>query len=417
MRRHGDLWPEIISFANLLLAARKAQRGKRFRDSTSSFNFNLEGQLLKLQGELQRKTYRPGPYRSFVIREPKARLISAAPYRDRVVHHALCNVIEPIFDGTFIHDSYACRTGKGTHAAVDRLTYFMRRSRYVLKCDIRKFFPSIDHGILKALVRRKIKCSDTLWLADLIVDHSNEQEPTAFYFPADDLFTPFERRRGLPIGNLTSQLFANLYLSGFDHWMTEVIGARFYIRYTGDFVVLADGKPWLHDVLRQAAAYLATLRLKLHETKCRVFPVKSGVEFLGYRVFPDHRSLRRSNLKVLRDRMRRLQEEYADGLIEIEKVRQSVRSWIAHASHADTYGLRRAVLRQCAFVRGQVGKRRPGLAGRFLEQQSQELSISQPQHEQPDEPEQQQRVSGVRGRQDSAMPESGQGIGRSVHAR
>src|SRR5262249_9014767 len=159
----------------------------------------------RLQAELQSQTYRLGPYRTFTIYDAKPRLISAAPYRDRVVHHALCNIIEPIFERIFIHDSYACRKGKGTHAAAHRLTQFMQNNDYPLQCDIRKYFPSIDHAILKSLLRRKIGCPQTLWLIDLLIDHSNPQDEVTDYFPGDTLFTPWERRRGLPIGNQTSQ--------------------------------------------------------------------------------------------------------------------------------------------------------------------------------------------------------------------
>jgi RNA-directed DNA polymerase len=153
MRRHGNLWSQLVSFQHLLRASQKAKRGKRFRPDVASFEFRLEPELWRLQDELRTETYRPGRYRSFYINEPKQRLISAAPYQDRVVHHALAGILEPIFDPTFIHDSYACRTGKGTHAAVDRCQQFARRYRYVLRTDIRKFFPSMDHEILKKQIR------------------------------------------------------------------------------------------------------------------------------------------------------------------------------------------------------------------------------------------------------------------------
>jgi len=354
MKRFGNLWQQIASFENLLLAARKAQRGKRFFEDVAAFNFSVERELLTLQRELQTKQYQPGPHKTFAIIDPKPRLISAAPYRDRVVHHALCNIIEPIFDRTFISDSYACRVGKGTHAAVDRLTQFIRRSRYVLKCDIRKYFPSIDHEILKEMIRRKIKCPDTLWLIDLIIDHAGGYEDATFLFPGDDLFTSHERRRGLPIGNLTSQLFANLYLNDFDHWAKEKAGAAQYIRYMDDFVTVGDDKAWLHDLKDAMAERLASFRLKLHPSKCTVFPAASGAEFLGYVVFPEHRRLRSGNLKLLRKKMRNLQDSYASGDIELQRVEASIRSWIAHASHADTWGLRKDVLRRYAFVRGQT---------------------------------------------------------------
>ena len=207
MKRYGYLWQDVIDFDNLLAAARQAQRGKRFRDNILRFNYDLEHHLIQLQQELQTKTYYPGEYTTFYVKEPKPRLISAAPYRDRVVHHALCNVIMPIFERTFIHDSYANRVGFGSHRALKRFTEFTRSNRYVLQCDVRKYFPSIDLDILKGILRRKIKCPDTLWLIDTIIDGSNDQDPVIDYFPGDDLLTPVQRRRGLPIGNLTSQFF------------------------------------------------------------------------------------------------------------------------------------------------------------------------------------------------------------------
>lgn len=185
MKRYGKLWADVTAFSNLLLAARQAQKGKRFRENVLLFNYHLERNLEQLQQELRSKAYRPGPYKTFEIKEPKIRLISAAPYRDRVVHHALCNIIVPIFERSFIFDSYANRVGFGTHRALRRFTKFLRSSRYVLQCDIQKYFPSIDHAVLKNLVRRKLKCLDTLWLIDTIIDRSNEQEAVHHYFPGD----------------------------------------------------------------------------------------------------------------------------------------------------------------------------------------------------------------------------------------
>ena len=164
MKRYGHLWDQVVSFEALLRAADTARRGKRFRPAVAAFHFDQERALWKLHEELTTKTYRPGAYRSFFIHAPKKRQISAAPYRDRVVHHALTGVLEPIFEKTFIADSYACRKGKGTHAGVKRCQQFARRFRYVLKADIQKFFPSMGHEICKHLVARKIKDRDVLWL-------------------------------------------------------------------------------------------------------------------------------------------------------------------------------------------------------------------------------------------------------------
>ena len=325
--------------------------GKRFQDEVAQFNFRLEAELYRLQEELQTQSYRPGAYHEFHIYKPKRRLISAAPYRDRVVHHALCNVIEPIFDRTFIHDSYACRKGRGTHKAVDRFTEFCRKNRYVLKCDIKKYFPSIDYDILKALFRRKIRDAQTLWLMDLIVDSSNPQERVFEYFDSDDLFTPLNRRRGIPIGNLTSQFFGNLYLNGFDRFVKEDLRCRYYIRYVDDFVVLDDDKVRLHRIKAEMDKYLGTLRLKLHPHKCQVFPVEVGTHFLGHRIFPTHRRLRRSNVTNARRRLKRLSTAYAAGKIPWRDVNQSVQSWLGHAGHADTYGLRTDLFSQTLFQR------------------------------------------------------------------
>jgi RNA-directed DNA polymerase len=199
MKRTGNLWPQITDFANLLQASRQAQRGKRFRDNVLAFNYRLEYSLERLQRSLLDKTYKPGVYKTFEIYDPKPRLISAAPYPDRVVHHALCNIIIPIFERGFIPDTYANRVGFGTHRALKRFTQFARSYPYTLQCDIKKYFPSIDHEILKAQIRHRIKCDDTLWLIDAIIDGSNAQEPVLQYFAGDDLLTPVERRHGLPM--------------------------------------------------------------------------------------------------------------------------------------------------------------------------------------------------------------------------
>ncbi|QFS51276.1 RNA-directed DNA polymerase [Nostoc sphaeroides] len=251
MKRYGNLYPEIINFKNILLASRQAQKGKRFRDNVLDFNYHLETELIRLQKQLTDKTYQPGAYRTFHLINPKSRLISAAPYRDRVVHHALCNIIVPIFETTFIANSYANRIGFGTHRALKKFTHFARNSRYVLQCDIRKYFPTIDHTILKELIRRKIKCPDTLWLIDTIINNSNEQEAVIDYFYGDDLLTPVIRRKGLPIGNLTSQFFANIYLNGFDHFVKEKLKISKYVRYVDDFALFSDDRELLADARLQ----------------------------------------------------------------------------------------------------------------------------------------------------------------------
>ncbi|UCE08222.1 MAG: RNA-dependent DNA polymerase, partial [bacterium] len=236
MKTYKHLFEKIISFENLLVAAQQAGQGKGKKKNVMRFNFVREDNLVQIQQELINKTYQPGAYHAFRIFDPKPRLISAADFRDRVVHHALCNIIEPIFNKGFIFDCYANRKGKGTHAGIRRAQAFLRGNRFVLKCDIKKYFPSIDHEILKQEIRRKIADPETLWLIDTIIDGSNEQEFVYDFFPGDDLFTSQERRKGLPLGNLTSQFFANLFLSRFDHFVKERLKVKYYARYVDDLV-------------------------------------------------------------------------------------------------------------------------------------------------------------------------------------
>jgi len=359
------LFDTLVSFENLYRAARDAQRGKRFRPAVARFHHDVARSLVDLRDELMEGRYRPGPYRTFTIYEPARRFISAAPYRDRVVHHALCNVIEPLFERSFIFDSYANRIGKGTHRALDRCTEYARRFGYVLQADIRLFFPSIDHEILLERLGRRIHDPRVMELARTIVGHSNVQPAADFYFPGDDLFTPFERRKGLPIGNLTSQFWANVYLDPFDHHFRDELGVPGYIRYVDDFLVFSNSKQalaaWLEGVCRQ----LDRLRLTLNERKTSIYPVSEGIPFLGFRVFPHCRRLLSTSVKRARRRLQRLAEANQSGQIEMKTVSRSVAAWIAHAAHGDTSGLRRRLFGSVAFRAGG----RPCASGRRLEQQ------------------------------------------------
>lgn len=351
MKRYGNLWPDIIDFENIMLAAREAQKGKRYQHNVFAFNYQLETELLALQRELKSKTYQPGPYTTFNIYEPKQRLISAAPYRDRVVHHALCSEIMPIFERTFIADSYANRLGYGVHRALRRFIHFARTSRYVLQCDIQKYFPSIDHEILKAMLRRKLKCPDTLWLIDTIIDHSNEQIPVHNLFPGDDLLTLVSRRRGLPIGNLASQFFANVYLSGLDHYVKEQLKVKKYVRYVDDFSLFSNDRSFLMDARLAIEDFLDKFRLKIHPVKSQLFETRKGANFLGFRVLPNQIRVRRENLRRGKRRLKQLQADYASGKQEITQVHQSIQSWLAHLSHGDTWRLRQQIFADLVFSR------------------------------------------------------------------
>lgn len=352
MKRFSKLWPGITDFANLLDAANQAQKGKRYRENVLAFNYNREAELLNLQHELLTHAYVPGQYRTFEIVQPKRRLISAAPYRDRVVHHALCNVIVPLIEPSFIYDSYANRIGKGSHRALARFRRFARCSRYVLQCDLQKYFPSIDHEILKAIIRQKIKCQETLWLIDSIIDNSNTQHPAIFHFPGEDLLYPLNRRRGLPIGNLTSQFFANWYLNGFDHFIKGQLRIKRYVRYVDDFACFGDDWSLLQEVRQALEEYLSGLRLQIHPVKSQLFETKEGANFLGFRVFPDQMRVRTENLRRGRQRLRDLQSAFADGKLTLKELVQSLQAWEAHLKHGDTWHLRHQIFTSLSFVRG-----------------------------------------------------------------
>jgi RNA-directed DNA polymerase len=348
-KRHADLFGQIATFRALNTAARNAVIGKRRKSSAAAFFANLETQLLRLERELHEGAYRPGRYIAFEVNDPKKRLVSAAPFRDRVVHHALCAVVEPIFEDGFIDHTFANRKGKGTHRAIEVYERYRDRHAYVLRCDIFRYFPSIDHTILKSTVRRRIACAPTLALIDRIIDGSNAQEPVNLHFDGDDLFSPFERRRGLPIGNLTSQFFANLYLNGFDHFATEVLRAR-YVRYVDDFALFHDDPAVLADWRTKIGHYLAGRRLKLHPVKTVIQSTAVSSPFLGFVLHANGgRSLPEDNIFRFRNRLRGLHDQWRTGSIGLGDIDARVRAWIAHAENADTWRLRHAIFRGARF--------------------------------------------------------------------
>jgi retron-type reverse transcriptase len=337
MKRHGQLFEQFCSFENLLAASQTTQRAKRYAASTVRFNFQLEQNLLQLRQGLLSGSYRCGAYTHFYIYEPKKRFISAAPYGDRVVHHALCNVIGPIFERTFVYDLYSNRVDKGTHRAVDRYQQFCRLHKYALKCDIRNYFASVDQSILFGLIERKIKDQRLLVVIKQIIE-SFEKDPAA-------------AGKGMPLGNLTSQLFANLYLNPLDHFITETLGCHHYIRYTDDFVVFGDSKKDLNDKKSRIEAFLSDYQLTLNPNKSRVHRVEDGVVFLGYRIFSNRRLLCQANVRRTKYRLKKLQALYRKGSITLNRLMASLHSWNAHASHADSYRLRTAIYDRYTFAK------------------------------------------------------------------
>jgi hypothetical protein len=351
MKRAGGLWPVVTSWRNLVRALRRAATGKRARPDVALFLHDWEPRLIHLERELESGEYAPGGYRTFMVRDPKPRRISAAPFRDRVVHHALTQVLEPVFERRFAAQSYACRTGFGTHRALDAAARACAAYPLVLQCDIRKYFPSLDHRILKEQLARVIKCAPTIRLAELIIDGSNEQEAAQAYFHGDDLFTPFERRRGIPLGNQTSQFFANVYLNDLDQFVLREIRPRAYCRYVDDFLLFHEETGFLREARAGIQERLDALRLRLHDGKSRIYRSADGISFLGWRLFPDHRRLLKSNVVRFGRRMRALQELYAGKQTGWEEVAACVRAWDAHAAHGDTWKLREAIFARFPFLR------------------------------------------------------------------
>ncbi len=334
-KTYKNIYPKIYDFGNLHNAYLAARRGKRFRAEVLKFSRDLEPNLIQLQNELVWKTYRTGKYREFYIYEPKKRVVAALPFRDRVLQHSLVAAIDPIWEKRFIFDSYACRTGKGTHAGADRAQYFLRKVKrrygrvYVLKADINKYFASIDHEVLFSLLRKRISCSDTLDVLAEIIDST----PGPAGIPI-----------GIPIGNLTSQLFANIYLHELDEFVKYAQREPLYMRYMDDFIIVHHDKEHLHQARHDIECFLwDTLRLRTN-AKTQVFPVSTAhgraLDFLGYRIWVTHRKLRKGSVQRMFRRMTKMQRQYAAGEIGLARIRSTIMSWLGHAKHADSHNLR-----------------------------------------------------------------------------
>ncbi len=333
VKRINNIYEKVYSFENIYLAYTKAKQNKRYREDVLTFTDNLEANLITIQNELIWKMYSPGRYREFIVYEPKKRIIQAPSFKDRVVHHALCNVIEPIFDARFIYDSYACRKGKGTHAGVERIIYFLRKlarslpRTYCLKADISSYFPSIDHTVLKTLLRKKVSCEDTLWFIDTIIDG-----------------TSCGSARGIPIGALTSQLFANIYLNELDTFVKHDLRAKHYVRYVDDFIILSDSKEELWEHLGEIEIFLQDkLKLSLNH-KTGIFPATLGIDFLGYRIWKDKLLLRKANIHRSKRRLRKLRVLHEKGEVKFEKLRSSVASWQGQCKFSKSYSAMQRVI-------------------------------------------------------------------------
>lgn len=341
---YSSLYEQIYSFANLYDAWSKARKGKRRNREVLRFESDLEGNLIELQNDLIWQSYTPGAYRYFTVLSPKPRQIAALPFRDRVLQHAINNLIEPIFEARFISDSYACRPGRGTHACADRVERFLRIAQrnhgriYALKADVSKYFASIHRPTILKILARNISCERTLQLIKTVIY-------------ADGEHTDY----GIPIGNLTSQLMANVYLHQLDMEVKHNMQVKHYARYMDDFCIIHHDKNYLHAARAHIEDWLQeNLQLKTNH-KTQVTPVANrngmALDFVGYRIYPTHRRLRRDSIKRIKTSLKRLQRHYAEGRIGHEQIRPVIHSWVAHAAHANTEGLREKLLDAFPFSR------------------------------------------------------------------
>ena len=295
--RHGHGYDNIISIENLLPSWQEFLCGKRSKKDVAEFSASLMDNILELRQELLEKTYKHSQYEAFVVNDPKTRNIHKAKVRDRLLHHAICRILYPLFDKKFIYDSYSSRLRKGTHRAIDRLNYFGRKvsqnntkTVWVLKCDVRKFFASIDQRVLKNILKRDIQDPDTLWLLEEVIGSFQIENKGCV---------------GLPLGNLTSQLLVNVYMNEFDQFIKHVLRVKYYIRYADDFVILDTNKNYLVNLLSKIEVFLSErLKLTLHPNKVSITTLASGIDFLGWVNFPEHRVLRTSTKKRMLKHLR-----------------------------------------------------------------------------------------------------------------
>ena len=328
MTRYEPDFDRVASFGALVAAARRAARGHRSSPEVADFLFQLEPQVLQLESELRAGDYRPRPYRTFEIRAPKPRTISAAAFRDRVVHHALCAELEPALERGAVESSFACRRGKGVLAAIAHAQRFVRRSSYALKLDVRHFFETLSHDVLKRLLARRVREERVRWLCRVFIDAGAPGSAP---------------RRGLPIGNLTSQHFANFYLGPLDRLITRGLRGAGYCRYMDDVLVFGDSKTSLWDWHRQIDELVRVrLDLELKDEITRVLPVRQGIPFLGFVVFPGTIRFDRHRARRWRSRMRSLHCALDAGSLTEEAAQRAADSLIGWARHGDTFSLRRA---------------------------------------------------------------------------
>ena len=338
MKTFNNLWKNLCSYENVYKAFLRARKGKTKKAYVKEFEADFVNNLSTLRTELLLHSYQPEPLKTFIIRDPKTRKISKSAFRDRIVHHALINILEPIFDKRFIFDSYANRKSKGTLKAIQRFDKFKRKVTkngaqigYVLKADIRHYFDEVDQGILLDIIKKRIKDERVLWLIKKILDNHH----------------PSVRNKGMPLGNLTSQFFANVYLDELDQFVKHSIGAKYYIRYVDDFVILHERKEILDSYRSSISHFLQTeLALTLHSLKSRITQLDQGIDFLGFRIFYHHKLLRKMNERKMNQKYKAYKQLYKKGVCVYDKIYNFLQGWCVYAKHGNTFNVRMKLLKR-----------------------------------------------------------------------
>ncbi len=339
MKAYKNLFGKISSIENLRLAFKKAKRGKASKWYVKKFEYNLQNELQKLKTELENQTYKPKPLARFVVRDPKTRVIFASAFKDRVVHHAICNIIEPIFEKVFICDTYANRKNRGVHAALKRFDQFKRKVSqngrlvknakdnnmvvgYVLKGDIKHYFQTIDHEVLLKIIRKKISDEKVLSLIRTILENYDQKIPG----------------KGVPLGNLTSQFLANVYLSELDYFVKQKLKANYYIRYVDDFIIFHRSKETLKSYRKEIENFLRSLMIKLHTEKTKILPLSGGINFLGFKIFYHYKLPIKRNVQSF-------ERKFCASKVQKIEIK-SLEGWFGYIMHGNTYRLRRKISKE-----------------------------------------------------------------------
>jgi len=330
MKIYKNLYPLIISAENLFAAWEVFKSDKRNKPDVAEFEQKVEQHIFQLRRDLRDKTYKHGPYYGFWVHDPKRRRIHKATVRDRVLHHAIFRIINPVFEPTFIPTSFSCRVGKGTHKGVESVRDMLRAESkngaeqcWVLKCDIRKFFDSVDHSVLLGVLKQRVGDADAFGLLTKIVESYSTTEG-----------------KGIPIGNLTSQMFANIYMGEFDHFVKHSLRVKRYARYTDDFVAVSTDKKYLENLLPPMRDFLKEkLKLELHPQKVTIRKYRQGADFLGYVVLPNNIAVRTRTKKRMFRKMAERVAAYQSGTISKAAMEGALSSYLGVLSHADAHEL------------------------------------------------------------------------------